>query len=923
MIRRNSAILLSIATLICGFTMALAAPAAVQLPAGVEKRASVEGITEYGLPNGLRVLLFPDPSKQTTTVCVTYLVGSRHEGYGESGMAHLLEHLVFKGTPKHKDIPQELTAHGARPNGTTNYDRTNYFETFAATEENLDWALDLEADRMVNSFIAKKDLDSEMTVVRNEFEMGENQPAGVLEERLMSAAYLWHNYGKSTIGSRADLERVPIENLQAFYKKWYQPDNAILVVAGKFDEARTLSKIVETFGKIPKPTRVLPKSYTEEPAQDGERLATLRRVGDLQVVQVGYHIPAGSHPDYPALEVLSFVLGDAPSGRLYKALVETKKASSVFARAYQLAEPGMMMAGAEVRPEGSLEEAKEVLLRVTEEATTKAPTAEEVNRARDSRLKGWETTLRHSERAAIRLSGWAALGDWRLMFLHRDRLEAVTPDDVVRVARAYLKPENRTVAMFHPTKEALRADIPSTPDVAALVKDYKGREALAQGEAFDPAPAAIEARTERTTVDPGIQLILVPKKTRGSIVQVAMTLHHGDEASLQGRRTAADLAGSMLMRGTTKRTRQQIQDEIDRLKAQLSVSGGSTTANASIETTRENLPAALRLAAELLRQPAFPETEFELLRQSLLARLEEAKTDPTQKAATALAKHLNPWPRTDPRYVESPEERIEAVKATTLDDVKRFYADFYGASAAEVAIVGDFDAAEAKKLVGEAFAGWKSPKPFTRLASTYQDRPPIATKIEAPDKESAVFRAGLRIEMRDDAPDYPALVLGSFMTGGGFLNSRLATRIRRNEGLSYGVGSNFSASAFDKDAFFGAQAIYAPQNSDRLVAAFQDELKKIVATGFTAEEIAEAKTGWLQGRQVSRSNDGELARTLANRAYEKRTLQWDEALEAKVAALGNDQILAAMKKALTLEKISMVQSGDFAKVSKDVAAQPK
>ena len=227
-----------------GQAAAPAAPAAAQsLPTGVERITSVEGITEYRLANGLQVLLFPDQSKQTITVNVTYKVGSRHEGYGETGMAHLLEHLVFKGSPRHRNIPQELTEHGSRPNGSTWFDRTNYFETFAATEDNLRWALDLESDRMVNSFIAKADLDSEMTVVRNELESGENSPTNVLLQRVLSTAYLWHNYGKSTIGSRSDLENVPIDRLQAFYRTYYQPDNAVLLVAGKFDEPKTLELI--------------------------------------------------------------------------------------------------------------------------------------------------------------------------------------------------------------------------------------------------------------------------------------------------------------------------------------------------------------------------------------------------------------------------------------------------------------------------------------------------------------------------------------------------------------------------------------------------------------------------------------------------------------------------------------------------------
>src|SRR5215831_19427017 len=252
------------------------------LPQGVERITSVEGITEYRLPNGLRVLLFPDQSKQTATVNVTYLVGSRHENYGETGMAHLLEHMMFKGSPGHTNIPQELTEHGSRPNGSTNFDRTNYFETFPSTDANLEWAIKLESDRMVNSFIAKKDLDSEMTVVRNEYESGENSPFAVALKRLMSAAYDWHNYAKLPIGNRSDIENVPIDRLQAFYHKYYQPDNAVLLVAGKFDPAKALGLIAASFGPIPKPARVLPTIYTVEPTQDGERSATVRRVGDTQ-----------------------------------------------------------------------------------------------------------------------------------------------------------------------------------------------------------------------------------------------------------------------------------------------------------------------------------------------------------------------------------------------------------------------------------------------------------------------------------------------------------------------------------------------------------------------------------------------------------------------------------------------------------------
>src|SRR5580693_3032065 len=218
-----------------GLASAGAFAVAPKLAAVPQQVRSIEGVTEYRLANGLQVLLYPDQSSSTVSVNVTYKVGSRHESYGETGMAHLLEHMNFKGTPTHLKIMDELSSRGARANATTAYDRTNYFETLPATTANLEWALGLEADRMTHSLIAKKDLDTEMTVVRNEFEMGENNPARVLRERVLETAYLWHNYGHPTIGARADIEAVPIERLQKFYHTYYQPDNAALIVGGNFD----------------------------------------------------------------------------------------------------------------------------------------------------------------------------------------------------------------------------------------------------------------------------------------------------------------------------------------------------------------------------------------------------------------------------------------------------------------------------------------------------------------------------------------------------------------------------------------------------------------------------------------------------------------------------------------------------------------
>ena len=885
------------------------------------KVTTVEGITEYRLANGLRVLLFPDPGKPTVTVNLTYMVGSRQENYGETGMAHLLEHMLFKGSTNHPHITQELTKHGARNNASTWYDRTNYFETMEASDTNLQWALEMEADRMVHSFIRKSDLDTEMTVVRNEFEMGENDPDGILQERVLSTAFLWHNYGKSTIGSKADLEHVPIERLQAFYRMWYQPDNAVLLIAGRFDEAKTIDLVNRIFSRVPKPTRTLPNFYTLDPTQDGERSVTLERVGDVQAIAAAYHVPSGANPESGAIDILTSVLDDTPSGRLYKALVEPKLATSVGGYFMALHDPGFVMFNAEIRKDQSVIDAKTALVKTLDDAAGASPiTKEEVERSRANLLKNIDLLLNSADRVGLLMSEYIGQGDWRLFFINRDRIRKATVEDVQRVAAAYLKPSNRTLGLFLPTAKPDRSDVPPPPAVASIVDGYKGDAAVAVGEAFDPSPANIDARTHKSQLPDGLKLALLPKKTRGGTVVAVMTMRFGDEKSLVGKSTAADLAADMLMRGTTKHTRQQIKDELDRLKARVAVGGRANQATLSIETVRETFPAVLRLGAEILREPAFPEKEFEELRQENLAGIEQQKSEPDAVGSNFFQRHMNPFPKGDVRYVETMDESLANYKAATLAETKSFYGDFFGASHGELAVVGDFDEKETTSLVTELFGDWKSPAPYTRIPQPYESVPPATERLETPDKANAFFIAGQNLKIRDDDPDYPALVFGNFMLGATDTN-RLYTRIREKEGLSYGVGSRLNASPIDQSGAFTAFAIYAPQNADKLDTAFREEITRALKDGFEAQEIAEAKSGWRQSRQITRAQDPSLARTLTQNLYLDRTMAWDAQLDKKIEALTADQIVEAMRRHIDLSKMTFVKAGDFAKANKEAASK--
>lgn len=888
------------------------------LPDGVKKNTTVEGISEYELDNGLKVLLFPDQSKPTITVNITYLVGSRHEAYGETGMAHLLEHLVFKGTPDHPNIPQELTEHGARPNGTTWYDRTNYFETFTATEDNLKWALDLESDRMINSFIAKKDLDSEFTVVRNEFESGENRPSGVLMKRVLGSAFLWHNYGKSTIGARSDIENVPIGRLQGFYKKYYQPDNAVLLVAGKIDEAKTLQLVVDYFADIPRPERELYPTYTKEPTQDGERSVVLRRVGDVQSIACAYHTPPGPHKDYAAMAILDEILTNEPAGRLYKSMVEPKLASYVWSFAPALKEGGFIYINADVRKENDLAAAESAMLKTLDEVATVPPTEDEVERAKARILKYWNLAYNNSDRVGMRMSEYIAQGDWRLFFLFRDKVEKVTAADVVAVAKKYFKPTNRTIGKFIPTDDIDRVDIPDAPPIASLVEGYEGKEEIAAGEAFDPSPSNIENRTTKGKMKAGGQYAYLTKENRGDAVTGSIRLRFGSPETLKGKSTVGSFTARMLNRGTKDMTYQQIQDKLDALEAQVNIYGGKSGASANITTTHDNLPEVLDLVGEMMTSPVFSEEEFNKLVEEELASMEERLSDPQSVAGEQFNRLLNPYPKTDVRYVMTMQEEIEAVKALKFEDIQNFYDQYYGASEATVSIVGDFDQAPIENKINKYFGDWKNPGKYVRITDPYKEVKSQDVNLETPDKANAMFLAGMNLPIGDDHPDYAALVVGNYMLGGGFLNSRLATRIRQKEGLSYGVGSWFSASSMDESGSFGAYAIYAPENRDKVQKAFKEEIDKVTTEGFTVEELEAAKSGWLQAQNVSRSQDRSVQSTLGSNLRIDRTMQWTADLEKKIEGLTVDQINKAMAKHIDADKMVYVKAGDFAKAFKTI-----
>jgi zinc protease len=619
--------------------------------------------------------------------------------------------------------------------------------------------------------------------------------------------------------------------------------------------------------------------------------------------------------------------GGGGEGRLTKALVDTGKADSAGMNFRALHDPGLIMLTAGLNKDQSPDEVRKLLIDTLEGVIKNPPTKEETERVTTTLLRNLEKNLSDPQAIATgALNEAIAQGDWRLMFLQHDRLKDVGPLDVVRVAKAYLKASNRTVGYFIPDAAPDRTVVPPTPDLQSLLNNYKSSVLISHAEVFDPTPANIESRVLRFRLPNGMKVVILPKKTEAEMVTATIDLRFGDATSLAGKNTAAQLAGSLLNAGTKSKTREQVADEMRKLNARIQVSGGGgggfggrggggttsgvSAANASITAPAANFIAALKLAVELLREPAYSQTEYDRARQPRIKALDSAPTEPTQLAAETLSRHLAPWQKGDVLYNSTREEQLAEMKQVTLDDVKKFHDQFYGANFGVLAVVGPVDQAALKTVATELLGAWNTAMPYQPIIPAFKAVPPMNQKIETPDKANARFEAGLRVKLSENDPDYPAMLLAGYMFGGP-ITSHISDRIRNREGLSYGANARLAVPVEGDSSLLSGTVSLNPVNGPKVEFSFRDELLKTVKDGFTAKEVAEPKKAWLDNRLVSRSQDAALLTLLAAHEQRNRTMQWDAQLEQRIAALTPEQITAAFRSLIDPAALTIVKAGDF------------
>jgi zinc protease len=921
-------------------------------------------VREYSLPNGLQVLLLRDTQRPAMSINITYRVGSRHEGLGEYGAAHLLEHMLFKpvgnGTPpKFNDSKTSMQALGMRWNGTTSYDRTNYFANFVTDDgklpERLDYMIGWLAAMMTQARFTPEDLKSEMTVVRNEFERADNEGGRILGDRMRSAAYTTHGYGHPVIGTRADIENVPHERLMQFYKLHYRPDNAALIVAGDFNPDEVKTRIWREFGSIAKPTAPLPQTYSAEPPQEGEKQVILRRAGGLTSASVAYHGPAGPTREAIAASLLATTLGQQ-GGPLAKAL--TLKNLSVTEWAYFRGqrEPSQLWAGIGLPERAATDsdaqyevKAQSSLAALAKVVEVYRPSAQELETARASALAGIRAAFRSSEAMASILSEAVASGDWRLPWMQRELISQIKLEEVHDTAAKYLVPSNRTSGLFlpassgQPTARAPQSSTPTSAEIEKLVSKTINSIAPRAQLAVAAAPndlkksglPAISPKKDapsftithetmakhtqqgRLTVasQPGLKVAVMTRQSKDDRVLGTLRLRWGTVESVRGSGVLASMLATNMADGIAASgdapamDAQQIKARLLELDASIRFSSSAGALSASLEFPAQNAAPVIELLNDFLRRPAFQTAVFERNQRAMIASFQPMKSNPATLAGNLLERqHRAQYAAGDPREVRLLEDTERLTREATAAQLKAFWQRFGGAQHGELVLAGPIELQPVQAMLQNLWADWASKEPHTPWAGEHAA--PVGeafSKLQVAEKSNATYSARIAFPFSQQHPDFAPLLAGvEIMSRQG-----LWQRIREQEGISYGVSASLDAPWYGNAASINIGASFAPQNLDRLRTAVREVLEQTRERGYSAIEVNFAKSAILACRKDRLTQPANAIDTIAFNLREGRAFDANKEFDERYEKLDAASVNAALKKYLDLQRLREVAAGTF------------
>lgn len=904
-------------------TWAQAAPTAAD---GYTHVRTVGSIDEYTLKsNGLQVLLLPEHASPTLTFMVTYRVGSKNEVTGTTGATHILEHMMFKGTKnrersKGNNVDQLLERTGARYNATTWLDRTNYYQTLGS--EHLATVADMEADRMRNLLLRDSDRQPEMTVVRNEFERGENSPFQALYKEIYQAAFVAHPYHHSTIGHRSDIEKVSIQKLREFYDTFYWPNNATVTVIGDFQPAKALTVIKKSFGVYPKSPKPIPALYTEEPEQLGPRRVVVKRPGQLGLIAIAHKIPQAMHPDYPAVALLDAILTDGKNSRMYKAITDKNLSTGVDSDVGYNADPSLQMIFVPLAPGASHEEVEKIALQEIERVKKDGVTEAELKSAVAKTLANAAFKRDGSFAVAGNLNESIAAGDWTLYYKLDEAVSKITVADIQRVANTYMLENRSTTGWFVPTETGIATSAPEPKAHAASLigPSYYRNPALetlganqvqrstTKGDApvqgVKMAPLAKQAKVA------GIDLV-----SFATGVKKVITLRGAlpaAQAQSTGNPAIATLTAMLLDQGTVRQDKFAIAQQLESVGASLGFHAGTDMLDISAKLLKKDLSLVLGLMAEQLRSPAFTAGEFAKAKKQYVGSVKRSLESTDFRAADAFSRIV--FPVGHPNRGTEPEALLAAIEAAKLEDVIAFHKAHYGPAHMVLVAVGDVDAEALQSEVAKAFDGWRGGSTALRKVTTPTLQTPPEVRVEIPGKTSVSVVIGQGSGLHYQHPDYLAMRLGTAILGSGF-TGRLMANVRDKEGLTYGIDAGLDGDSFNSGQW-AISASFAPNLLDKGIASTQRQLDKWYQDGVTASELASRKANLVGSFQVSLSTTSGLANAFLaalNRGY---PLNWVDEYPDRIRAITQAQVNSVIQKYLQPQNMVLVKAGSLAEAKK-------
>lgn len=869
----------------------------VPRPAEPVLDAQAGGFSSYRLANGFKIILAPYPSAATVRIELLVKTGSKLEGYGETGMAHLLEHMLFKSAGRRTDLKSELTALGATWNGTTNADRTNFFEVVAAEPDKVDAALRIEADRFIRASFTKEHLASEMSVVRNELERNDSDPGSLVMRALQRQSYFWHGYSRPTIGARSDIEDAPFSALQAFHKKHYRPDNAALIVSGNFDTKRVLALAGKLFAEAHNPPTPKMGNWTREETRATTNRSELTLPAGKTIAASAWKLPGFTERQTYALDLASTAICDNDWGSLRKDLVLDRKiAVSVYCGAQLDADYGLFIASASAGKDADAEALSAALRQHIEAAAARGITQEQLERARQSELNAFERLESAHEMLAQQLSQAEVAGDWRLFFWQRDVTRSITLDEANAALKKWTVGVNRSDVLLRHADGVTAPAMPKPTAAAGLVTGQSWPPFAKNGDAI-PASAGelAKATINIPLAGENARAALIARHTQGDLAWLILNNDYGNQAALTGRRAACAMGNSLLAYGGAGLSRDQLNAKLEALQAQWSLGLGGIV----IEAPRPNIEAALDILLAAWAAPGLPADEFERIKAASIAGLEAGLKDPSTVAATTANLRFDNYPAQHPLQPLSLEQQLAESRAVSLADARSCVADLLGVAHIRLAMVGNFTPQDVQAIWAKVDRLPKASVAYARIkdiaAPLGADTTPI--KVAMPEKPNATVTGSTFLRLVDDAPDFPALRIAVKILGGD-ADSRIWTRLREREGLAYGAGVYLSGNSFEPRSRLVFQASAASDKADAALASLQDELARALKDGFTDQEVERAKKAWLQERKNALRAEKTFASYLAQGLYTGHDYAWLAQYDAAISRLNSREVTLALRKYL-------------------------